>query len=124
MGKTLSTKIRFPKYLIFELNFQNYKRTHQGNFQGLVNYFQMNKHHAKRFLLKEMEDLKKLKPKVKLYKIYCKPTEITEKFKNRTDLDLQDIDDLKKYITKVNRNNLATFTFNKPKNDFKFKFPR
>ena len=53
MDKKLSTNMRFPKYSLFELNFQNYKKSHQGNFEGLANYFQMNKHHAKNFYKKK-----------------------------------------------------------------------
>ena len=123
LGKTFRTNMKFPKYLIFELNFQNYKRSHDGDFQGIKNYFQMNKHHARRFSLSDIAEVKKLKPKLKLFKIYCKPTEITEKFQKRTNLDLQDIDDLKKYITKVNQDHKAKFTFDKLKQRFQVQIP-
>ena len=83
----------------------------------------MNKHHARRFSPTDVEEVKKLKPKLKLFKIYCKPTEITEKFQKRTDFDLQDIDDLKKYITKVNQDHKAKFTFNKSKQRFQVQIP-
>ena len=46
--ETLAT-YKFPKYFTFELNFNNYKKSYEGKFQGISSHMQFNEQYAKKF---------------------------------------------------------------------------
>ena len=116
--ETLAT-YKFPKYFTFELNFNNYKKSYEGKFQGISNHMQFNKQYAKKFLPNQIKDLMALKPKLILRKMYAEGIEITKKYDKRFNMNLdEDISDLNSYITKVNENKVATFSFDQAKRRF------